>query len=126
MEIEDVRLQKGYKGYVVKFYNLDFHAEKIFSTNNLVDKLGEYQKFVYFQRFDEFFPQFQFLRSNRKFVLTSFFIVFRISGKKRGIWKSRIILSKYQKFVYFQRFDEFFLSISIFPLKSKVCLFSAF
>ena len=29
--------------------------------------------------------------------------------------------------VYFQRFDEFFLQyVSIFPVKSKVCLFSAF
>ena len=29
MEIEDV---KGYKGYAVKLYNLDFHAEKYFPT----------------------------------------------------------------------------------------------
>ena len=43
------------------------------------------QKFVYFQRFDEFFLQFQF----------SFFF------------------HTNQKFVYFQRFDEFFSSISI-------------
>ena len=29
-------------------------------------------------------------------------------------------------FVYSQCFDEFFPSISIFPVKSKVCLFSVF
>ena len=46
------------------------------------NRSGKYYKFVYFQRFDEFFLQFQFFLSN-------------------------------QKIVYYKRFDEFFHCISI-------------
>ena len=59
MEIDEMRMQKGFKGYVVKFYIVDFHLEKIFSDYDLKNNLEKYQKFVYFQRFDEFSPQFQ-------------------------------------------------------------------
>ena len=59
-----------------------------FQNSDLENRSGKYYKFVYFQRFDEFFPQFQFFLSN-------------------------------QKFIYFQRFDEFFPSVSIFPVKKS-------
>ena len=36
--------------------------------HNKGNKCGKYQKFVYFQRFDEFFPQIEFFYSNQKLV----------------------------------------------------------
>ena len=60
-------------------------------------------KFVYFQRFDEFFPQFQFFQSNQKFVYFQRFDEF---------FPQFQFFQSDQKFVYFQRFDKLFHSIS--------------
>ena len=63
IEIDEMRMKKGYEVYVVKFYIVDFHVEKkTFSDHDLKNKLKKYQKFVYFQRFDEFFRFFNFSR----------------------------------------------------------------
>ena len=47
-------------------------------------------RFVYFQRFDEFFPQLQFFHKNQKFVyfprFDKFFHYFRFSESPPGIY----------------------------------------
>ena len=66
-------------------------------------KTGKYQKFVYFECFDEFFSQFHFFPVKSKFVYFQRFDEFFPSTN----FSSQI------KFAHFQRFDEFFRCFSI-------------
>ena len=77
-------------------------------------------RFVYFQRFDDFFP------STSLFLVNSSLFFFSVF-KKRVFFSisffSSNVLVKPKVCFYFQFFDEFFPQFQIFPSNTKVCLF---
>ena len=79
---------------VEKWKAIFFYRKFVKSNQTKVNQfIPSNQKFVYFQRFDEFFVNFIFSTQIKSLFifsgLTSFFIVFRISGKnaKTNDWK---------------------------------------